>query len=178
MSKEGQVAKLARTIGARLIQAVAPGMRERGRGVIVNVSSLAGRVAPPLGGYYAASKWALEAISECLHLELGHFGIRVAIIEPGYFDTSFRSNTGRHGSDDPPYDELQRIWDGADGKLLGGARPGPEAVAVAIADAVEGRETKLRWPVGKDAELVTGARASMDDEKFEATMRAMLNLDW
>jgi hypothetical protein len=57
-------------------------------------------------------------------------------------------------------------------------RPGPEGVAVAISDAVEAKEPKLRWPVGGDAELVTKARAAMDDEKFEAAMRAMLKLDW
>src|SRR5437016_4904048 len=73
----------------RMMQAFLPGMRERGSGVIVNVSSVAGRVAGPLSGYYAASKWALEALSEALHYEVGHFGVRVAIVEPGGFDTNF-----------------------------------------------------------------------------------------
>lgn len=162
----------------RMIQAVLPAMRERGAGVIVNVSSVAGRVAGPLGGFYAASKFALEAVSEALHLEAGHFGIRVSIIEPGFFDTGFRGNSTRHGTDAPPYDELDRLWTGTDAKLVGGDRPGPEAVAVAIADAVEGADTALRRPVGKDAELVTGARRRMDDAEFEAAMRKMLDIDW
>ena len=67
----------------RMIQAVVPAWHERGSGVIVNVSSIQGRVATPLEGAYAASKYALEAISETLHYELGHFGIRVVIVEPG-----------------------------------------------------------------------------------------------
>ena len=162
----------------RMIQAVAPGMRARKRGVVVNVTYLAGRVAAPLAGFYSASKFALEAVSEALHLELGHFGIRVAIIEPGYFQSSIRENSTSHGVDEPPYDELDQIWSGADEMLLGGERPAPEIVAVAIADAVEGKREDLRWPVGKDAELVTKARASMDDVAFETAMRSMLKLDW
>jgi len=163
---------------ARMIQALSPGMRERRRGVIVNISSVAGRVAPPLSGFYAASKFALEGLSETLHYELGHFGIRVAIVEPGYVQSSFRDNSSEFGIDTEPYDELHRLWSGSDEALVGGERPGPEIVGEAIADAVEGKDTRLRWPIGKDAELVTKARASMDDESFEAAMRSMLKLDW
>jgi hypothetical protein len=70
------------------------------------------------------------------------------------------------------------VWSGSDEALVGGERPGPEFVGVAIADAVEGADTVLRRPVGQDAEMVTKARASMDDESFEAAMRSMLKLDW
>jgi len=161
-----------------MIQAVVPTMRERGSGVIVNVSSVAGRVAGPLGGFYAATKFALEAVSEALHLEAGHFGIRVSIIEPGFFDTAFRGNAVHHGTDEAPYDELERLWSGSDAKLVGGDRPAPEVVAVAIADAIEGHDTALRRPVGKDAELVTGARRRMEDAEFEAAMRQLLGIDW
>jgi NAD(P)-dependent dehydrogenase (short-subunit alcohol dehydrogenase family) len=163
---------------ARMIQALAPGMRARRRGVIVNVSSIAGRVGAPLMGFYAASKFALEGLSEALHLELAHFGIRVVVIEPGFVKSSFRDNASRYGTDDAPYDELQRAWSGSDEALIGGERPGPEIVGVAIADAVEGTRQELRWPVGKDAELVLQARRSLDDAAFEAAMRAMLKLQW
>ncbi|HEX4777668.1 MAG TPA: SDR family oxidoreductase, partial [Acidimicrobiia bacterium] len=64
----------------RMIQAVVPGMRARGSGVVVNVSSLAGRVSSPLNGGYSGSKYALEAMSEALHYEVGHFGIRVVLV--------------------------------------------------------------------------------------------------
>ncbi len=163
----------------RMIQALLPEMRERGSGTIVNVTSLAGRVAPPLDGFYSATKFALEGLSEALHYEVGHFGIRVRLVEPGVFETGFRSNVVRFGVDAPPYDELDRQWSGARDVLLsGGDAPGPEAVAVAIADAVESTEPKLRWPVGADAEMVVAARAVSNDEEFEATMRATLGLSW
>lgn len=163
----------------RMIQAVLPQMRERGSGAIVNVTSLAGLVTPPIGGAYSATKRALEAISEALHYEVGHFGVRVAIVEPGYFETDFQGKEPRFGLDAPPYDELDRQWATAFEKLQGGGPAfGPEPVAQVIADAVEGTEDKLRWPVGADAEMVLSARNSMDDETFEATMRGVLDLTW
>jgi NAD(P)-dependent dehydrogenase (short-subunit alcohol dehydrogenase family) len=67
----------------RLAQAVVPRWRERGSGVLVNVSSVQGRIGTPLEGVYAASKHALEALSETLHLELGHFGIRSSSLSRG-----------------------------------------------------------------------------------------------
>ena len=72
------------TLGAlRVIQAVLPAWRKRGSGVIVNVSSVNGRVSSPLRAAYSASKFALEALTESLHLEVRHFGIRCVLIEPG-----------------------------------------------------------------------------------------------
>ena len=164
----------------RMIQAFAPQMRERGSGVIVNVSSIAGRVTAPLGGFYSASKFALEALSEALHLEMGHWNVRVALVEPGGFDTSFGDNRMAFAIDEPPYDELDRIWEKAQAALQGaaGTRPGGDVVAQTIADAVEGKERKLRWPVGDDANLVLSVRTTMNDEDFEATMRQTLGLDW
>ena len=163
----------------RMIQAVLPSMRERAGGTIVNVTSLAGRVAPPFDGFYSASKFALEGLSEALHFEVGHFGIRVRLVEPGVFETAFRANVARFGVDRPPYDELDRQWTGARERLVAaGTASGPEAVALAIADAVESTEPKLRWPVGADAEMVLAARASSNDEDFEAAMRAVLGMTW
>lgn len=164
----------------RMIQAVLPQMRARGSGAIVNVSSVAGRVGPPLDGFYSASKFALEGMSEALHYEVQHFGIWVRLVEPGVFETGFGGNVARYGIDEPPYDELERQWQTARSTLIGGAAegPGPELVAAAIADAVECTERKLRWPVGADAEMVLPIRASMDDEAFEDAMRGSLGLDW
>ncbi len=164
---------------ARMIQAVLPGMRERGAGTIVNVTSTAAIAAPPLGGYYAATKFAMEAISEALKLEVGHFGIRVFAIEPGVIETSFGSNALDHRAEPGPYEELGTLWAKAAETLSGGQiAPGPELVARAIATALESDGARLRWPVGQDAEMIAAARTASDYDEFVAGMRAVLNLDW
>ena len=92
----------------RMIQGVVPGWRERGTpGVIVNVSSVQGRVATPLEGPYAASKHALEGLSETLHYELAHFGIRVVIVEPGFIAPGMKHNSDDHAG--PAV--YQQLWD-------------------------------------------------------------------
>jgi NAD(P)-dependent dehydrogenase (short-subunit alcohol dehydrogenase family) len=166
------------TIGPlRMIQHLTPGWRERGHGVIVNISSVQGRVSSPLEGPYAASKFALEALSESLHYELGHFGIRTVIIQPGYIAPGMKDAPKHRGPDH--YDELWEQWDGTDDKVTGPAgRPGPELVARAVADAIENPATPLRVPVGDDAHLILGTRQQLDDATFEATMRQVLGLTW
>ncbi len=165
------------TIGpVRLIQAVLPAWRERGSGVIVNVSSVQGRIGPPLEGAYAASKHALEAISEALHIEVGHFGIRVVIIEPGYVAPGMA-----HGEDfagPACYEELRRQWDSSVAALAPGGRTAPEVVARAICDAIDQPSAPLRVVVGDDAEMVLSARRRLDDDEFEKAMREVLGLSW
>jgi NAD(P)-dependent dehydrogenase (short-subunit alcohol dehydrogenase family) len=163
----------------RMIQAVLPQMRERESGTIVNVTSLAGRVAPPFDGFYSATKFGIEGLSEALHYEVGHFGIRVVMIEPGMFETNFGANEQYYGREGGPYDELAQQWDASRTKLPpNDAASGAETVAGAIADAIEAKEHTLRHPVGADAELVTTVRAQLDDATFEATMRETLGLTW
>ena len=156
-----------------LVQALLPAWRSRGSGVIVNVSSVQGRVATPLDGAYAATKYALET----LHYEVGHFGIRVVIIEPGFIAPGMKPVDPHRG--DAVYEELWSQWEGTDSKVTGPeGRPGPELVARAIADAVDDDATPLRVPVGADAEMVLGARAQLDDAGFESLMRSTLDLTW
>jgi NAD(P)-dependent dehydrogenase (short-subunit alcohol dehydrogenase family) len=161
----------------RLIQRVVPSWRERGSGVIVNVSSIQGRVAIPIGGPYSASKFALEAISESLHYELGHFGIRIVIVEPGYIAPGMKEwePVAAQGA----YAELYDQWTGMDAKVTGpGGRPGPELVATAIRRSIEDPATPLRVPVGADAEVILATRSSLDDEAFETLMRETLGMTW
>jgi NAD(P)-dependent dehydrogenase (short-subunit alcohol dehydrogenase family) len=163
----------------RMIQAIAPSMRERRRGAIVNVTSVAGRAVGPLNGIYSASKFALEALTEGLAIELNHWGIRVIAIEPGFIDTAIATNSVDFGHDDPPYDELARLWEAAEIRLRGdGESPGPELVAIAIAEALEAKDPPLRHPVGTDAEMIIGTRDAMPYEQFLDTMKAFLGLDW
>jgi NAD(P)-dependent dehydrogenase (short-subunit alcohol dehydrogenase family) len=161
----------------RVVQPLLPSWRRRGSGVIVNISSIQGRVATPLEGAYAASKYALEALSETLHYELAHFGIRTVIVEPGY--TAPGMLPGERVPGDPAYGPLWEQWERTDESVTGPAgRPGPEVVARAVRAAVEDPATPLRVPVGDDAAMVLGARAAMDDAAFEATMRGVLGATW
>ena len=133
--------------------------------------------ATPLAGPYAASKYALEALSETLHYELGHFGIRIVIIEPGYIAPGMKHGDDHRGHAD--YDELWTQWTGTDSKLTGpDGRPGPELVARAIADAISDESTPLRVPVGADSEMVLATRARLDDATFEAAMRSTIGMTW
>ncbi len=162
----------------RMVRALVPAMRERGHGIVVNVTSVEGRVAAPLAGAYCATKHALEALSETLALEVGHFGLRVVIIEPGYIAPGMR-NTVHHGEDGTVYEELRLQWDGADDRLVGPTgRPAPELVGTAIADAIDDPDTPLRVPVGADAELVLATRTQLDDAAFHAAMREVIGLTW
>jgi NAD(P)-dependent dehydrogenase (short-subunit alcohol dehydrogenase family) len=166
------------TLGAlRVIQAVLPAWRQRGSGVVVNVSSVSGRVASPLEAAYSASKFALEALTESLHLEVRHFGIRSVLIEPGNIAPGMKASEPHKGPDD--YAGLWEQWAGAHTKMTGpSSRPGPEVVALAIADAIEDPATPLRVPVGRDAEMILSLRRSLDDRAFEEAMRKAVGLTW
>ncbi len=164
----------------RVIRAVLPAMRERGAGTIVNLSSIAGIVAPPYGGFYSASKHALEAISEALHYELSAFGVRVIVIEPGAFDTQFNSNAfdARRFNETSPYHDLSQRFAASFSKLRGngGTPADPNDVAVTTYDAVHDGTPRLRYLVGADANLIATVRKQADFEGFEAAMRQ--TLDW
>ncbi|HEX3946889.1 MAG TPA: SDR family NAD(P)-dependent oxidoreductase [Acidimicrobiales bacterium] len=161
----------------RVLQPVMAGWRARRSGVVVNVSSVQGRVATPLEGAYSASKHALEALSDTLHYELGHFGIRVVVVEPGYVAPGMKGGEPHLGP--AVYDELRAQWADTADKVTGpGGRPGPESVATAVADAIEDPATPIRVEVGDDAKTVLATRRSLDDEAFEAAMRAVLGMTW
>jgi NAD(P)-dependent dehydrogenase (short-subunit alcohol dehydrogenase family) len=160
----------------RLIQAVLPAWRKRGSGVIVNVSSVSGRLSAPLEAAYCASKFALEALTESLHFEVRHFGIRSVLIEPGTIATGIHARELHQGPAD--YAGLWEQWAGAHTKMTGPSLPGPEVVALAIAGAIEDPATPLRVPVGQDAQMILGLRRSLDDQALEDAMRKALGITW
>ncbi len=153
----------------RCIQAVLPGMRERRRGAIVNVTSVAGLIATPNQIPYSASKWALECAGEALAHEVRRFGIRVVNVEPGVVMTKIFENSAEATRYDKssPYQPVMR----RNGKLFaaGFRDPAqPDEVAETILAAITGAEYRLRWPVGKDALGLTGGRPGMSDESWVA----------
>jgi NAD(P)-dependent dehydrogenase (short-subunit alcohol dehydrogenase family) len=162
----------------RTIRAVLPQMREQKSGTIVNVSSLAGVVCPPFDGIYSASKHALEAMSEALHYEAHPFGVRIALVEPGGFETNI-GNTRRiprRFTEGSPYAELHQRFEQALTRLPTGGQGGDaQVVADKVYEAVNDKEPKLRYLVGQDAEMIGGLRKQMSDEQFEQTMRQALD---
>jgi NAD(P)-dependent dehydrogenase (short-subunit alcohol dehydrogenase family) len=151
------------------IQAVLPGMRERRSGVIVNVTSIAGVIAMPNQIAYSASKWALECAGEALAHEVWRFGVRVINVEPGVVMTKiFENSAGATRYDKTsPYLPLMR----RNGKFYaaGFRNPSqPEDVARCILDAVNARDYRLRWRVGKDADGFAAGRPRMGDEGWIA----------
>jgi NAD(P)-dependent dehydrogenase (short-subunit alcohol dehydrogenase family) len=163
----------------RTIRAVLPGMRARRSGTIVNVSSIAGIVARPYGGLYAASKHALEAISEALHFEVEPFGVRVVLIEPGQFGTRLLDNAvvGSGFTPASPYWQRAERFDEAIKKLRpGGVAGSARDVAELIHRAVHDPHPKLRYLAGGDAETIAATYRSLAFEDYERTMRQAL--DW
>jgi NAD(P)-dependent dehydrogenase (short-subunit alcohol dehydrogenase family) len=161
----------------RTVRAVMPTWRERGSGAIVNVSSVVGLATSPFGGAYAASKHALEAMSEALHWEASPAGIRIHLIEPGRFPTtSFHTNivrpAGWEGSD---FEAKALSLRAALGSLDSDGPQDPQEVADAIARAAIDPTTPFRTLVGADAEMIVGAKSAMSFEDFETAMRSTIN---
>jgi NAD(P)-dependent dehydrogenase (short-subunit alcohol dehydrogenase family) len=146
----------------RCIKAVVPGMRERRQGCIVNVTSLSGRIALAPAAAYCASKFALEALSECLAQELKEFNVRVAIIEPGVIATPIFSKA-KPIPEGSPYPQARRQR-----ALFAKSLTNPTSsylVGEKIREIVDGNSWQLRYPVGPDAEPFLKWRASKTDEE-------------
>jgi NAD(P)-dependent dehydrogenase (short-subunit alcohol dehydrogenase family) len=154
----------------RLISAFLPGMRERGGGTVVNVSSVAGQAVFPLNGVHAASKHALEALSEALALEAGPLGIRVLVVQLGGVATGMYQNQQRYAS--TAYAHLHRAQHESFEDVRAGGAP-PEQVAGAIADAVADVGSPLRVPIGQDAAWMLAERARLDDTAWLARVREL-----
>lgn len=149
----------------RCMQAVIPEMRKRQSGCIVNVTSVAGRIASAPLTPYMASKWALEALSEGLAGEMKMFNVRVAIVEPGIIDTAMARGIGRCDTASPyPHRErFASIFAAA----LKHPTP-PSLVAQKILEVAESDDWTLRHPVGPDAVPFLQWRNRMSDEEWVA----------
>jgi NAD(P)-dependent dehydrogenase (short-subunit alcohol dehydrogenase family) len=167
----------------RCTQAVLPGMRERGEGTIVNVSSVAGRLAAIAQSVYASSKWALECLSENLAQELAPFGIRVKVIEPGVTRTALLAKHQELHPESPYADAYRRMFAFYAAGIAANVRP--SAVAEVVAEAIDDPSARLRYAcayggvelaegrsgVSDDDWLALGAAAD-DDEYFDRFERA------
>jgi NAD(P)-dependent dehydrogenase (short-subunit alcohol dehydrogenase family) len=149
-----------------LTKSVLPGMRARGRGHIVNVSSVAGRMAQPGSGYYSASKFAVGGLSDALRKELEPLGIRVTVVEPGGFRTDFAGRSLRQSS--RPIDAYAKTAGlrRKENSTTDGRQPGdPERAAEAIIKAVQADKPPFRLVLGRSA--VQRIRAELDAQRRE-----------
>lgn len=147
----------------RCIQALAPHMRQRRSGCIINVTSVAGRIASAPLAPYTASKWALEALSEALAGEMKTFNVRVVIVEPGIIDTAMARRVGDPAADSP-YRQRARFTSLFTASLKNPVPP--SLVGQRILEIVESGTWQLRHPVGPDAAPFLQWRNQMTDEEW------------
>ena len=137
---------------ARIARLVLPGMRERGEGRIVNVSSVAGRLSTPLMGWYCASKHALEAMTDALRMEVEADGVRVVLVEPGMFGTDIWSAARASGLPEPTHPRYAAAYARSDALSAQSRRlPDPVWVARTIRLALSNPVPLARYVVGADA---------------------------
>ncbi len=158
----------------RMCQLVLAGMRARGEGRIVNLSSMGGKLTFPGGGAYHATKYAVEALSDAMRFEVKGFGVDVILIEPGLITTSFGDTAVGsidEAEDEGPYAKFnaevaKATADAYDGPLakLGG---GPDAVAAKIETALTSQRPKARYTVTPSAKLALTQRRLLSDRMWD-----------
>ena len=161
---------------ARMCQLVLPGMRGQGWGRIVNISSMGGRLTFPGGGYYHATKYAVEALSDALRFEVAGFGVGVVVVEPGLIRTGFAdaatgSMDGTNTADGPyarfnagVAKAVRDNYERGPFLKLGG---GPETVAATIERAMTADRPRTRYAVTPSAHLFIGLRRLLPDHAWD-----------
>jgi NAD(P)-dependent dehydrogenase (short-subunit alcohol dehydrogenase family) len=163
----------------RMCQLVLPGMRRQRSGRIVNLSSMGGKLTLPGGGFYHASKYAVEAISDALRFEVAGFGVRVVVVEPGLIRTEFDATAvgSMSGGDDGPYAAFNAaVAETTKSAYQGGpiARLGGEATDVArvIERALSVPNPRPRYTVTPSASILMGMRSMLPDRAWDAMLRS------
>lgn len=163
----------------RLTQLVLPGMRERRRGHVINLSSMGGKLTFPGGGYYHASKYAVEAISDALRFELAGFDVKVTLIEPGLIKSNFAQaavSALNDGTERGPYDDFhdavaratkESYEKGPLSRLAGS----PDDVARTIEKALRARNPKPRYTVSASATLLLAQKKMLTDRAWDRFLR-------
>lgn len=154
---------------ARMIQLVLPSMRKNRFGKIVNISSIGGKMATPYGGWYHASKFALEGLSDSLRNEVKQFGIDVIVIEPGGIKSEWSGiafDNLMKVSKDSAYVEQINVMSSAFRKTEA-KNPGPELIAALICKAIEARKPKTRYVAGYMAKPAIFMRKILSDKMMD-----------
>lgn len=162
----------------RLTKLVLPQMRKKGKGKIVNVTSVGGKLGEAMGSLYHSTKYAIEGLSDSLRLELSPFGIDVIIIEPGPIITEFPDLT---------IDKMMKVsGSGAYAKMARSqakilslindekTSTRPEVVAKTILKAISAKKPQARYPTGRAAKFMTTYRKLASDRMMDGLMRAIV----
>lgn len=166
-------------IGTLLVSKnVIPHMREEGDGIIINISSMGGKISFPLGTLYHGSKFAVEGMSEALSFELEAIGIKVKMIEPGMINTNFEETVLKNMNVDPGMTEygefLKKVMVGM--QKAGSVNSEPIIVAEKIYEAATDGKNQLRYIAGPDAEQIIAARKQLDDNAYLTMIKLQMGL--
>lgn len=158
-------------------KALLPHFRQNKGGIIINISSIGGKMTFPLGALYHGTKFAVEGISESLSYEVGEFGGKVKIVEPGAIATDFagRSFDFRNDETLAEYQPLVGKVMAATQTMFTNASPANVVAGVIYQAATDGTD-QLRYAAGEDAKMILANRKQADDASFTAGMRAQLGL--
>jgi NAD(P)-dependent dehydrogenase (short-subunit alcohol dehydrogenase family) len=160
---------------ARLTQLVLPHMREQRSGTIINITSMGGKIYTPLGAWYHATKFALEALSDCLRMEVKPFGIDVVVIEPGGIKTEWPSIAAdklKAASSGGPYaKQADAVAASLTSEVTARRSSPPTLIANTIGKAVTTRRPKTRYAVGYGARPIIFMHDVLPDRAFDAFIR-------
>lgn len=167
----------------RVTQRVLPEMRERRGGRIIQMSSIAGKVAPPLFGAYSASKYALEGLTDALRVELYPFGIHVVLIEPGYIPTGFQAVAHKisagytAGAEKSPYALVYKAYGNRLRHSDREVKDKPEDCARVVLRAVTETPPKARYTVTDQARVASIGKRLLSDRAFDRQIIRRFGLD-
>lgn len=160
---------------ARMIQLVLPNMRERKFGKIVNISSMGGKIWTNFGGWYHATKFAVEGLSDCLRLELAPFGIDVIVVEPGGIKTDWgiiaAENLKKVSAKGPYAKATNKAADGMIKNYTGNQLSKPELIARTIGKAVTAKRPKTRYLVGFMAKPMVFMKTVFGDRAYDRIIK-------
>ncbi|MFF2503888.1 oxidoreductase [Streptomyces sp. NPDC058067] len=164
----------------RLTQLVLPRMREQRAGTVVNVTSMGGKIYTPLGGWYHGTKFALEALSDCLRLEAKPFGIDVVVIEPGGIATEWggiAADKLEESSGSGPYAaQAAAVASSLRSEANAKRNSPPSVIADAIGKAVTARRPKTRYATGFGAKPLIGLRRIVSDRAFDTLISRAIGM--
>lgn len=163
---------------AAVTQKVVPHMRKQNAGLIINTSSMGGKMYFPLGAWYHASKHAVEGLSDCLRLELKQFNIKVVVLEPGFIATEFGAVLIDNFSKIPEQSAYTRMMnqviDGTRKAAQGNGSSKPSVIANVVSKIILSNNPKTRYRVGKFAKPMVWMRVNLGDRLFDKIVMSQM----